>query len=601
MSKQNKKKGDSFLSYLLSFLFGGKKKELSIFEEEQMQSPMRTAIRNFGSNRIAMTGLITFLVIFLSCFILPIFFPLDVTYTDSSQQNIAPGFTMLSVPNELKNGNAVDISAGGTFGIGCDKDGKVYMWGQMSEELAKVPENMGKVVKVSAGLNHALAMNERGDVFTWGFSRLGVNRLPPDLGFYEIKDIKADYQISYALTEDGELFWWGNENLISIKVEKEQQGHIVKIAPNGTTVMALMDDGTVACLCAKDNPFQRIPAEIQGKVIDLASTDRAAAALTSDGKIYVWGAQDYDAYNVPEALQGKATKISAGRYHFTAIDNEGNAYAWGRNNFGQLNISADNATDLVNGYFQTYVLTETGDIKTAGLSGYLMGTDGFGRDVFVRLVSGGQMTMTIGAIAVIISTIIGIIIGGISGYYGGKVDNFLMRLAEIVSSIPFMPFAMILSAIVGNSLSEIQRIAVIMVILGVLSWTGLARLVRAQILAEREKEFVTAAKAMGIKEWAIIFKHILPNVITVIIVNTTLAFASCMLTESGLSFLGFGVIEPTPTWGNMLSGSQASKIIRDYWWRWVFPSLALSLSTISINLIGDGLRDAIDPRSNDRG
>ena len=209
-------------------------------------------------------------------------------------------------------------------------------------------------------------------------------------------------------------------------------------------------------------------------------------------------------------------------------------------------------------------------------------------------------TMTIGAIAVIISVIIGVIIGGFSGYYGGKVDNILMRFAEIVASIPFLPFAMILSAIVGNSLSEIQRIAVIMVILGVLSWPSLARLVRAQILAEREKEFVTAAKAMGIKEIAIIFKHILPNVITVVIVDTTLAFASCMLTESSLSFLGFGVIEPTPTWGNMLNGSQASTVIQNYWWRWVFPSLALSLSTISINLIGDGLRDAIDPRSNDR-
>ena len=208
--------------------------------------------------------------------------------------------------------------------------------------------------------------------------------------------------------------------------------------------------------------------------------------------------------------------------------------------------------------------------------------------------------MTIGAISVIISVIIGVIIGGFSGYYGGKVDNILMRLAEIVASIPFLPFAMILSVIVGNSLTEIQRIAVIMVILGVLSWPSLARLVRAQILAEREKEFVTAAKAMGIKEWSIIFKHILPNVITVVIVDTTLAFASCMLIESSLSFLGFGVVEPTPTWGNMLNGSQASTVIQNYWWRWVFPSLALSLSTISINLIGDGLRDAIDPRSNDR-
>ena len=140
----------------------------------------------------------------------------------------------------------------------------------------------------------------------------------------------------------------------------------------------------------------------------------------------------------------------------------------------------------------------------------------------------------------------------------------------------------------------------IMIILGVLSWPGLARLVRGQILAEREKEFVTAAKALGIKEHVIIFRHILPNVISVVIVNITLRYATSLLTESSLSFLGFGVIPPNPTWGNMLSNSQSNKILRDYWWRWVFPAAALSISTIAINCFGDGLRDAIDPKSNER-
>lgn len=600
MSKQkSEKKSGSFGSSLFGRLFGRKRK-LSVFEEEQIQSPFRTIVRNFRSNKIAMFGTIVFLVIFLSCFILPIFFPLDVTYTDSSQQNIAPGYSMLSVPNELKNGNAVDIAGGGTFGIGADKNGKVYLWGQMDNKLKNVPKKMDKIVKVSAGLNHVLALSEYGEVYTWGYNRLRLDKVPLEMeDVTNIKDIIAGYQISFALTEDGYLYYWGNENLIDINPE-QYQGRIQKIAPNGTTALALLDDGTVVCLATKDNVFQRIPEEIQGKVVDIAATDKAVAALTEDGRVYTWGSSDYGSYDVPEELQGQCTTLSAGRYHFTAIGEDKKVYAWGRNNFGQTDISAENVVSISNGYFQSYAITEDGTVVTAGLKGYLMGTDGFGRDVFTRLISGGRMTMTIGAIAVIISVIIGVIIGGFSGYYGGKVDNVLMRFAEIVASIPFLPFAMILSAIVGNSLSEIQRIAVIMVILGVLSWPGLARLVRAQILAEREKEFVTAAKAMGIKELAIIFKHILPNVITVVIVDTTLEFAACMLTESSLSFLGFGVIEPTPTWGNMLNGSQASTVIQNYWWRWVFPSLALSLSTISINLIGDGLRDAIDPRSNDR-
>ena len=210
------------------------------------------------------------------------------------------------------------------------------------------------------------------------------------------------------------------------------------------------------------------------------------------------------------------------------------------------------------------------------------------------------MTMTVGFVSVIISLIIGIIVGGISGYYAGKIDIVLMRIAEVVGSLPFIPLALILSALIGNKVSEVGRIVMIMVILGILSWPGVAGIVRAQVLAERQKEFVTAAKALGVRERNIIFRHIVPNVMTIIIVNATLAFATCMLTESGLSFLGFGVGEPIPSWGNMLNNCRSSEVISQFWWRWVFPSIALALCTISINLFGDGLRKAVDPKSSER-
>jgi len=134
----------------------------------------------------------------------------------------------------------------------------------------------------------------------------------------------------------------------------------------------------------------------------------------------------------------------------------------------------------------------------------------------------------------------------------------------------------------------------------VLSWPGLAYLIRAQIFAQREMEFVTAAKAMGVRERSIVFKHIIPNVISTILVSATLSFATSMLTESTLSYLGFGISPPTPTWGNMLTGANDSIVIQQYWWRWVFPALIFSICTICINLIGDGLRDAIDPKSSER-
>ena len=230
----------------------------------------------------------------------------------------------------------------------------------------------------------------------------------------------------------------------------------------------------------------------------------------------------------------------------------------------------------------------------------MLGTDNLGRDMLTRIVNGGQVTMTVGAISVVIATILGIIFGGVAGYFGGNVDILIMRIAEIVGGLPFIPFAMILSAIIGTKLDPTQRMYLIMVVLGVLSWVPTCRLVRAQILAQREMEYVTAAKAMGIREHTIVFRHILPNVVSLLIVSMTLDFATCMLTESTLSYLGFGIPLPTPTWGNLLNGANNSIVIQQYWWQWVFPAAIFGICTICINLIGDGLRDALDPKALER-
>jgi len=231
---------------------------------------------------------------------------------------------------------------------------------------------------------------------------------------------------------------------------------------------------------------------------------------------------------------------------------------------------------------------------------YLFGTDSYGRDLFLRVIYGTRYTLAIGFGSVAFGAFFGVSAGCFAGYYGGTVDIILMRVMEIVNSMPFFPIAIILSAIIGNSISDTGRVIMIMFILGLLSWPGLARLTRGQILAERANEYVTAARALGIKEFVIIFRHILPNVMPVVLVSLTLSLASSMLIESSLSFVGFGIREPNPTWGNMLSATISSEVITNMWWRWVFPAAALGLSVLSINTVGDGFRDAIDPKSNDR-
>ena len=575
-------------------------------EDELMQSPVRMVVQSFLHDKVAMTGLILFLVIFLCCIVLPFFYPIDLYYQDVTQSNVAPGFGMLKVPSQLQ-GNAQMVSAGSTFSVAVDKDGNVYEWGTFpTDKLKNIPSSSetGKLTQISAGLDHVLAVNEEGQIFTWGNDRMGLSQIPMELEMNPkpIKQISAGYQISLALPEDGRLYNWGTDYLLNITIPSEVQGNIAKFEDNTNIVIALTNDGEVVPLSNTNSAFSNVPEEIQGNVVDIALTDESAAALTSDGKVYTWGNNIKRSMNVPEEIQGHVTALAAGRYHYTAILDDGSVASWGDNNFGQTKSPSvgEKVTAVYAGYYSSYAVTESGNVKSWGLDGYLMGTDAFGRDVFRRLIVGGRMTMTVGAIAVIISTFIGVVIGGISGYKGGKLDNLLMRLTEIVSSVPFLPFCIILSSILGNSISETQRIILIMFILGLLSWPGIARLVRGSVLAEREQEFVTAAKALGVKEFGIIFRHILPNIITVIIVNATLDFATCMLTESSLSFIGFGVSEPNATWGNMLNGAQNGQVIENYWWRWAFPSLALGICTISINCVGDGLRDAIDPKSKER-
>lgn len=581
----------------------GKKEEKkrSVLEEEQMQSPFRTILKRLCENKIAMGAAIVFCTIFLMCFILPIWLKQDMNYQDPTQKNIAPGMKFLDVPKELQ-GNAKKIEAGPTFGVGIDNDGVVYEWGTLTDRLKQIPGDMGKVVDIAVGQDHVLALNEEGELFTWGFNRMNLNRIPTELKGKKVKSISAGFQVSIVVLEDGSVVKWGNENAIDVVTSKVKDEKVKSVKTNIQTGLALTEDGKLIPMAKRETAFDAIPEEIQGKVKDFALTDKTAFALLEDGTLACWGANDYKIQSIPEEIDGHVESLSAGRNHVVALLDDGSVKAWGGNNNKQIKVPGDmkNIVAVSSRYYQNYAIDKDGNVKTWGLKGYLFGTDNLGRSVALRMLKGGQMTMTVGFVSVIISLVIGIIVGGIAGYYAGKIDIILMRVAEVVGSLPFIPLALILSALIGNKVSEIGRIIMIMIILGILSWPGVANMVRAQVLAERQKEFVTAAKALGVRERNIIFRHIVPNVMTIIIVNATLAFATCMLTESGLSFLGFGVGEPIPSWGNMLNNCRSSEVISEFWWRWVFPSIALALCTISINLFGDGLRKAVDPKSNER-
>ena len=412
--------------------------------------------------------------------------------------------------------------------------------------------------------------------------------------------LEAGFQFTAALTEDGNLYVWGNQNMADIKVKKALQGHVKKVALTTYGYIALLDDGSVAYGGLKKNAFSNIPENLSSGVVDISATGDTCAAVDENGKITVWGNIEHGLRDIPE-MESKPVGLYSGLNHYTALLEDGTVVSWGDNGHQQATVpdkvNKQPIKDVYSGFYQNYAITEDGDVETWGLKGYIFGTDNLGRDILTRIVNGGQVTMTVGAISVVISLIIGVILGGLAGYFGGWVDMVIMRVAEIFGGMPFIPFAMILSAVIGTSISVEHRMYLIMIVLGILSWPGTCRLIRAQILSQREQEYVTAAQALGVKERSIVFRHILPNVLSLILVTATLDFATCMLTESTLSYLGFGISPPTPTWGNMLTGANNSIVIQQYWWRWVFPAAVFGICTICINLVGDALRDAIDPKA----
>ncbi|MBR2986695.1 MAG: ABC transporter permease subunit [Clostridia bacterium] len=635
-------------------MFMGASKDLAnqdIFEVEKLESPSKLAVKAFFRRKIAVVALCVLIAMFLFVFVGPVIFPMDMNYTDPLQMNLAPVMSMRSVPRALR-GNIRSINGFSNFTVGVSNDNNLYVWGATEDaltgvDMADFPAEIteGNVAYAAAGRDHIIAITTDGKIVGWGdksLAQYGENKntanpalvgMPKELidgtiDVSKVDSLTCGLQVT-ALVIDGKLYMWGNGSAclnLADTLKKEYTG-VQEVIFSNYYAVVLFKDGTIACeggyfnfasaSSSKGTKVSNFTSYLATKkVVNITATDNCFGFLLSDGEVLVQSASRYNEDKIPTIPAGeKVVNLVSGTRHFVALTDAGKAYAWGHNDYGQSKINGVECDAVYAGSYQTYLAEKNDDTGVSspasyqngvgyeledsyGLRGYPFGTDNRGRDTLTRIIHGGKMTMTVGAVAVIVSSIIAIIIGCLSGYFGGWVDMLLMRITEIFSAIPFLPFAMMLSYVIRNyDISENMRIFIIMIILGVLSWTGLARMIRGQVLAEREKEFVTAAKSMGVKESKIAFKHILPNIISVILVSMALDFAGCLLTESSLSYLGFGVQQPRPTWGNMLNGANNSIVIQNYWWQWLFPSIFLAIATISINIIGDTIRDVLDPKS----
>ncbi|MGE8204846.1 oligopeptide ABC transporter permease [Heyndrickxia sp. NPDC080065] len=234
-------------------------------------------------------------------------------------------------------------------------------------------------------------------------------------------------------------------------------------------------------------------------------------------------------------------------------------------------------------------------IESSSSAEHPLGTDSSGRDNLARLLYGGRISLIVGFSAMLFTLVIGVTLGSIAGYYGGKVDSIIMRIADIVLVLPFLVLVLTIVAILQK-----VTVSIFVTVIAITSWPNLARIIRGTYLSLREQEFVLGARAIGASDFRIIFKHFIPNAIGPIVVNATLMMATMIIVESALSFIGFGIPQPTPTWGNMISEAQSIRILRNHPEAWIPPGLAILLTVLCINFIGDGLRDAFDPKSNNR-
>ncbi|WP_121609588.1 oligopeptide ABC transporter permease [Mesobacillus foraminis] len=235
-----------------------------------------------------------------------------------------------------------------------------------------------------------------------------------------------------------------------------------------------------------------------------------------------------------------------------------------------------------------------GEMSLAPSGEHWLGTDKSGRDVFTRLLYGGRISLIVGISCTLLVILIGTVIGAAAGYFGGIIDSMLMRFTDFVLTFPFTVFVIVLNAVFFG---KINGLLVLILVISFLSWGSVARIVRSKILAEKENEYIMAAISIGCSPFKVIVKHLLPNVLSTIIVQGTILFATMIVVESGLSYLGFGVPAEIPSWGNMLSSANEPDVLQSKPWIWIPPALAITFTILAINFVGEGLKDALNPRS----
>ena len=423
-----------FFKNLMGTLFGSKVSKMSLMEEEQVQSPFKTIVREFFRRKLTIIGLVGFFTMLLASTIIPFFFPIDLRDTDSGNVNQPPSFNMMRIPREIRNNIAL-YDAGPGYGVAVTHDGRVHVWGTVSriaEPLLNPPQPNRPIVHVSAGPYHALVVTDDGHIYSWGneLATFAMNDVPPEIQG-RVVTATAGMRITVAVTDDGQLHTWGG-----IEMDRRETAAIgrvprtetpVQIGANTFTFAVLTAEGNIHVLIRTPRDIRDIPEAAQGRITSFAMTDNNIIAILDDKTLVAWGDISNSAIiNIPPEIQGRAVSIDAGRQHFTALLDDGSVRSWGANMNGRTDApDVSNAISIAVAGDHNYVMLADGSIETWGLRGFYFGTDQLGRCVFTRLWHAGRYSLLIGMVAVLVQGTLGLTFGGFAGFYGGKIDMLL--------------------------------------------------------------------------------------------------------------------------------------------------------------------------------
>lgn len=564
--------------------------QIDLGDEQRIKvmSPGMLVAKRFLRNRLAIIGTIIITFMFLFSFLGGLLTPYDETVVFKHNGLLSKEYVNATKSNEFKfytaEGMSYDSSAHARFILEKNKGNEVFEAKGITYGIIKVNDNL---YKITQAVKIAAVLNLRGVVIVTPEKDVEISAGLEAAASAAILDKQYRFEFEgaqYALLKANKEYTLARFTDAAIEsmmiIEPVSSDIVIGFETRYEAELAMGTDGMTSIIT--DGKEYSIEKKDNFSVLSLVTAEGSTPyAVISD-------------YSINPAAEGVIISMAFREaLHKAIVAGSASFKVTGDVQETEYTVKRINNVYTV----KTQTRTELISINEDPSGIHWLGTDAHGMDVLTRLMYGGRISLVIGFIVVALETILGIILGGLSGYFGKWVDMLIMRVVDVFNCIPFLPLLIILGSVMDKmDVDPQKRIYYLMLLLGLISWPGIARVVRGQILSLREQEFMIAAEATGISVSKKIFKHLVPNVIPQLIVFATLGLGGIILTESALSFLGLGVKFPFASWGNIISGVTTSYEMTHFWFTWIPAGILILLTVLGFNFVGDGLRDAYDPK-----